>query len=82
MIDYNKIAKKYAKEHQCDILHQSAERNGDRYFYLNHKVRPRYMGHPHIIKVGPTGEVQQVLDVDEVYWAYENRLDPTSNLLE
>ena len=74
MVDYLQIAKEYATAHQCDIVQPStAERNGYRYFHLDYTGRPRYTGHPHIIKISPAGEVQRVLDFDEIYWAYNLR---------
>lgn len=74
MKDYQDIAKKYAEEHGCNILQPAAERNGYRYFHLDYTGRPRYTGHPHIIKISPAGKVQRVLDVDEIYWAYKRRV--------
>lgn len=74
MKDYNEIAKQYAAKQGCDFVQPTtAERNGYRYFYLNRTVRPRYMGHPHIIKISPAGKVQRVLNFDEIYWAYNLR---------
>ena len=82
MKDYNEIAKRYAGKHGCNILQASAERNGYRYFHLDYTGRPRYTGHPHIIKISPAGKVQRVLNFDEIYWAYNNCSEPTSNLFE
>ena len=66
----------YADEHGCDIVQPtSAERNGYMYFYLNRTIRPRYMGHPHIIKISLSGKVQRVFDVDEIYWAFNRVID-------
>lgn len=73
MIDFNEIAKQYAKQHNCDIVQPSAERNGYRYFHLDYTGRPRYTGHPHIIKISLEGKVQRVLDFEEIYWAYNHR---------
>lgn len=73
MKDYQDIAKKYASEHKCDIVQPSAERNGYRYFLLDYTGRARYTGHPHIIKISPAGKVQRVLNVEEIYWAYNRR---------
>lgn len=73
MIDYQNIAKKYAEQHGCDIVQPSAERNGYCYFHLDYTGRPRYTGHPHIVKIGRAGKVQRVLDFDEIYWAYNHR---------
>ena len=75
MIDYQKIAKQYADKQGYDIVQPtSAERNGYRYFYLTQAVRPRYLGHPHIVKISPSGKVQRVLNVDEIYWAFKLRI--------
>ena len=77
MKDYYNIAKRYATEHKCDIVQPTtAERDGYHYFFLNHTIRPRYMGHPHIIKISPDGEVQRVYDVDEIYWAVKRIIEP------
>ena len=64
MKDYNDIAKQYA------------ERNGYRYFYVDYADRPRYLGHPHIIKISPAGKVQRVLNVDEIYWVVKQAKEP------
>ena len=75
MVDFQKIAKQYADKQGYDIVQStSAVRSEYRYFYLNRTVRPRYMGHPHIIKISPTGKVQRVLNVDEIYWAFKQRI--------
>lgn len=73
MKDYQDIAKQYAGKHGCDIVQPSAERNGYRYFHIDYTGRPRYTGHPHIIKISPARKVQRVLDFDEIYWAYNHR---------
>lgn len=74
MKDYQDIAKQYAQQHGCDIVQPTtAVRNGYRYFRLDFTGRPRYTGHPHIIKISPSGKVQRVLNVDEIYWAYSKR---------
>lgn len=75
MIDYQNIAKRSADEHGCDIvLPSTAERNGHKYFYLARTGSPRYLGHPHIIKISPSGKVQRV-DIDEIYWAFNRVID-------
>jgi hypothetical protein len=71
MLDYISIAKEYAEELGCDIIKPSAVKGGYHYFYLNRTVRPRYLGHPHVIKISPSGKVQRVLDFEEIYWAYK-----------
>ena len=68
------IVKSYAKHHGFDIVQPSAaERNGYRYFHLDFTGRPRYTGHPYVIKISSVGKIQQVLNVDEIYWAYNKR---------
>ena len=75
--------RKYATENHCDIVKPSIESKGYMYFYLNMTVRPRYLGHPHIIKISQTGKVHRVLDVDEIYWAFKYALQQrTGNLSE
>lgn len=73
MKSHQDIAKQYADKHGCNIVQPSAERNGFSYFNIDYTGRPRYTGHPHIIKISPTGKVQRVLDFDEIYWAYNHR---------
>lgn len=74
MKDYQDIAKQYADKQGCDIVQPtSAERNGYKYFHLDRSVRSRYTGNPYIIKISPSGKVQQVLNLDEIYWAYNLR---------
>ncbi len=75
MKDYQDIAKQYAAKHGCDIVQPTtAERNGYKYFYLDYSVRPRYMGHPYIIKISPSEKAQRVLNTDEIYWAFKQRI--------
>lgn len=73
MIDFENIAKKYAEEHKCNIVQPSIKRNGYMYFHIDYTGRARYTGHPHIIKISSTGKVQRVLNVHEIYWAYNLR---------
>lgn len=73
------IAKKYATEHNCDIVEPCTERNGYAYFHLDMSVRPRYLGLPVIIKISPAGEVKLVLDFDEIFWAYKYALQWKNN---
>lgn len=74
MNNYQDIAVKYAGKHGCNIVQPSAiERNGYRYYHIDYTGRQRYTGHPHIIKISPAGKVQRVLNVDEIYWAYNHR---------
>ena len=76
MKDYNDIAKQYAERNGYGIVRPSAERNGYRYFHIDYTDRPRYLGHPHIIKISPAGKVQRVLNVDEIYWAVKQAKEP------
>ena len=82
MNDCDEIAKQYAHENGYDILHASVAHNGYRYFHLDYTGRARYTGHPRVIKINTSGKVQQVLNLDEIYWACKNCLDPSTNLLE
>ena len=71
MKDFQEIAKQFAAKQGCDIVQPStAERNGYRYFCLDRSDRPRYTGNPYVIKISPAGKIQQVLNFDEIYWAY------------
>ena len=74
MKDYYDIAKQFADKEGLDVVQYCTERNGYHYFYLNYTVRPRYMGHPHIIKISPIGKIQWVRDFHERYWAYNLRV--------
>lgn len=76
MTDYQDIAKQYAKINGYGIIRSSAIRNGYRYFHVDYTERPRYLGHPHIIKISPSGKVQRVLDFDEIYWAVKLAREP------
>ena len=74
MKDYQGIAKQYADKQGCDIVQPtSAERSGYKYFHLDRSVRSHYTGNPYIIKISPSGKVQQVFNLDEIYWAYNLR---------
>lgn len=73
MIDYLKIAREFAAKQRCDIIQPSAECNGYKYFRLDFTGRPRYTGLPYIIKISPSGKVQQVVDFDEIFWANDRR---------
>ena len=72
MADYQDIVKQFADKHGLDIVHFCLECDGLRYFHLDFSNRPRYTGHPHIIKISSTGKILVVADVDEIYWAVNN----------
>ncbi len=76
MKDYNDIAKQYSEKHGYDVIRPSAERNRYRYFHVDYSVRPRYLGHPHIIKISSTGKIKRVFNVDEIYWAVKQAKEP------
>ena len=67
MKDYRRIAIKYASQRGYNIVRPSAEKGGYKYFHIDFTGRPRYTGHPHIIKISSTGKVFPVLNVDEIY---------------
>ena len=71
---YNDIAKQYAERNGYSIVRP--ERNGYRYFHVDYTERPRYLGHPHIIKISPAGKVLRVLNVDEIYWSVKQAKEP------
>ena len=72
MKDYRNMAKQFADEHGFDIVRPCTEHSGYSYFQLDFSNRPRYTGHPHIIKISSTGKILVVADVDEIYWAVNN----------
>lgn len=75
MPNYNEIARRFAIKQGCDVVQPTtATRNGYRYFYLDCSERPRYTGNPYIIKVSPTGKVLQVLNLSEIFWAFNQRI--------
>lgn len=69
-------AKEYAKANKFDIIRPAIEENGATYFMLDYTGRPRYTGHPHIIKISPTGKVKRVLDVETIYRIYNQAKEP------
>ncbi len=66
VIDYKKIAEKYAADIGKEIVREAGLINGFYYFYIDYKVRPRYLGPPHIIKINPFGKVIEVWDTKEI----------------
>lgn len=69
MKDYQNIAKQFADKHGFDIVRPCAERKGYSYFHLDFSTKPRYTGHPHVVKISTTGKISVVADVNEIYWA-------------
>ena len=57
MKDYQNIAKQFADKHGFDIVRPCAEHNGYSYFHLDFSKRPRYTGHPHVVKSAPQGKL-------------------------
>lgn len=76
MIDFDEIAKQYAKENGFDIVCPCIKHNGNMYFYFNYTVRPRYLGHPHVVKISNKGKIEQVLEFHEIYWAVNLAKEP------
>lgn len=68
-LNYQNIAKQFAEKHGFDIVRHCAERNGYSYFQLDFSKKPRYTGHPHVVKISSTGEILVIADVNEIYWA-------------
>ncbi len=63
------IATRFAKRYGFDIAQHCANKGGFSYFRLDFSNRPRYTGHPSVIKISTAGKVLAVTDIDEVYWA-------------
>ena len=70
---YQDIVKRFAEKHGFDIVRFCIECVGLRYFHLDFSTRPRYTGHPHIVKVDDAGELIVVTDVNEIYWVMKNQ---------
>ena len=68
-MDKQDIADKYAKSNGFDSAELVAVKDGVAYYFLDWKNRPRYTGHPNVIKISHTGKTIVVADRDERYWA-------------
>ena len=65
------IADRYAKSNKFDTAELVAVKDRMAYYRLDWESRPRYTGHPCVIKISPSGKVQPVTDRDEIYWAIQ-----------
>ena len=72
--DYLDRVKKFADKYGLDIVRFCMECDGYRYFHLDFSNRPRYAGHPHIVKVNDAGELIVVTDINEIYWVMKNKI--------
>lgn len=59
----------YATQHEYDIISEPLEINGGVYYHLNKSVRPRYLGHPCVVKINKSGRVVKVRNTNEIYRA-------------
>ena len=72
-IDKDAIARQYAATIGKQIAEFCVTKGEYSYYRIDYAVRPRYLGHPHIIKIDNNGEVIRVYDLEEIYWALHNR---------
>jgi hypothetical protein len=63
------IIKKYARENNFDVIYPSIQLDGYAYFRLDYQHKPRYTGHPIIVKVNNSRNVVRVRDLEEAYMA-------------
>ena len=63
------IADRYARRNGFDKAELCAVRDGVAYFHLMWEPRPKYSGHPNVIRISPTGKILVVTDMEEKYWA-------------
>lgn len=63
------IIKKYARENKFDVIYPSMELNGYAYFRLDYQHKPKYTGHPIIVKINNSRNVVGVRDLEEAYIA-------------
>lgn len=63
------IADKYAKRNGFDTAELVAVKDKAAYYLLEWNDRPRYTGHPNVIKISHTGKILVVTDRAERYWA-------------
>lgn len=67
-----------ARNNGFDKVTFCTESNGYKYYRFNSSNRPRYTGHPIVIKLKLNGTIEQVLDIDEIYWATDFTKDEIS----
>lgn len=67
------IAIEFAGENHFDSVELVATKGDTEYYRLDFKNRPRYTGHPDIIKISESGKVSVVYDVQEIYWSIRQR---------
>lgn len=72
-IDKDAIARQYAATIGKQIAEFCVTKGEDSYFRIDYAVRPRYLGHPHVIKISDNGDITQIRELDEIYWALTNR---------
>ena len=63
------LADRYAKDNGFDQAELVAVKDDMAYFHLMWVPRPKYTGHPNVIKISQTGEIIVVKDREEKYWA-------------
>ena len=63
------IADRYARCNGFDTAEYVAVKNGFAYFLLKWNPRPKYTGHPNVIKISQTGAIHVLTDREEIYWA-------------
>lgn len=73
IIDKDAIARQYAATIGKQIVEFCVTKGKDGYFCIDYAVRPRYLGHPHVIKISDNGDITRICDLDEIYWALSNR---------
>ena len=69
MTNKQDIADRYAAKNGFDVASLVATKDGWAYYRLGWNNRPRYTGHPCVIKISHTGNVLAVTDIEERYWA-------------
>lgn len=72
----NDIAMQNAKELGYDIVYPAGERDGYHYYRFDYANRPKYLGHPYVIRISSLGDIERVLDLDERYWAIKQTTTP------
>lgn len=72
-IDKEVIAEQYAKSVGKQVVEFCVNSDKYSYYRIDYSVRPRYIGHPHVIKIDNKGGIVRVKDLEEMYWALGNR---------